>query len=136
MQEQAVSLCCKMSRQGRSPVWMNRELFLRLQEKKRVYLLWKKGWENCREYNEVPTIQVETVRNPLLHQDCHRSMRPDGIHPRVLRELVNVIARPLSTNYQHSMSAREVPENWRLANMTPIYRKHCKENLGNYRPED
>ena len=31
---------------------MNRELFLRLQEKKRIYLLWKKG-QATREYKVV-----------------------------------------------------------------------------------
>ena len=36
-QEQAVPLSRKMSRRRRRPVWMNRELFLRLQEKKRIY---------------------------------------------------------------------------------------------------
>lgn len=34
-------MCCKMSQKGRRLVWFNRELLLRLQEKKRVYLLWK-----------------------------------------------------------------------------------------------
>jgi len=29
---------------------------------------------------------------------------------------------------------REVPEDWRLASMTPIYKKGCKEDLGNCRP--
>lgn len=51
-QEQAVPLSCKMSRCGRRPAWMNRELFLRLQEKKRIYLLWKKG-QATREYKVV-----------------------------------------------------------------------------------
>ena len=37
-QEQAVPLSCKMSRRGRRPACMNRELFLRLREKKRIYL--------------------------------------------------------------------------------------------------
>jgi len=38
-QEQAIPLSHKMSPQGRRLAWMNRELFLRLQEKKRVYVL-------------------------------------------------------------------------------------------------
>ena len=51
-QEQAVPLSRKMIWCGRRPAWMNRELFLRLQEKKRVYLLWKKRratWKECKE---------------------------------------------------------------------------------------
>ena len=61
-------------------------------------------------------------------------MHPDGIHPRVLRELAEVIAKPLSMADQHSWSIREIPEDWRLASMTPIYKKGHKEDLGNYGP--
>ena len=64
-QEQAIYLNCKMSWWGRRSVWLSRELFLRLQEKKRTYLLWKK---------KNPMIQMETVRDILLHLYCHKSM--------------------------------------------------------------
>lgn len=47
--------------------------------------------------NKPSTIQGETIRDLLLHLNCHKSMGPDGIHLRVLRELVEVIARLLST---------------------------------------
>jgi len=61
-------------------------------------------------------------------------MGPDEIHPRVLRKLAEVIAELLSIIYQHSLLTGEVPEDWRLASVTPIYKKGCKEDLGNYRP--
>ena len=47
----------------------------------------------------------------------------DEIHLRVLRELVEVIAEPLSIIYQRSLLMGEFSEDWRLANMTPIYKK-------------
>jgi len=50
-------------------------------------------------------------------------MGPDGLRPRVLRELVGVIAELLSTIYQCSWLSGEVPENWRLADVTPTYKK-------------
>ena len=81
-----------------------------------------------------PAIQVETVRELLLHLDCHTSVGLDGLHPRVLRELAGVIAKLLSAIYQHSWLSGEVPEDWRLADVTPIYKKGHKEDLGNYRP--
>ena len=28
----------------------------------------------------------------------------------------------------------EVPEDWRIANVTPVFRKGKKEDVGNYRP--
>ena len=60
-------------------------------------------------------------------------MELDGIHPRVLRELVEVIAKWLSNIYQQSLTAGEVPEDWRLASVTPRYKKGCKKDPGNYR---
>ena len=61
-------------------------------------------------------------------------MGPDGIHPRVLKELAGVLAKPLSIIYQQSWLAGEVPTDWKLASVTPIYKKGWKDDPGNYRP--
>ena len=61
-------------------------------------------------------------------------MGPDGIHPRVLRELAEVIAKPLSIIHQCSWSTGKVPENWRLTSMILLYKKGRKKNSGNSRP--
>ncbi|GAB0185682.1 mitochondrial enolase superfamily member 1 [Grus japonensis] len=73
------------------------------------------------------------VSNLLHHVDTHKSTGLDGIHPRVLRKLTEVLTKTLSIIYQHSWLTREVPVDWRLANVTPIYKKSQKEDLGNYR---
>ncbi|KAK4818546.1 hypothetical protein QYF61_014489 [Mycteria americana] len=86
------------------------------------------------EQNEAPRIQGEMVSDLLHHSDTHKSMGPDGIHPRVLRELAEVLTKPLSILYQQSWLTGEVPVDWRLANVTPIYKKGQKEHPGNYRP--
>ncbi|KAK4832775.1 hypothetical protein QYF61_025622 [Mycteria americana] len=74
------------------------------------------------------------VSDLLHHLDTHKSMGLDGIHPRVLRELVEVLTNPLSILYQQPWLTGEVPVDWRLANVTPIYKKGRKEDPGNYRP--
>jgi len=61
-------------------------------------------------------------------------MRPDGIHPRVLSELGEELAKPLSIIYQQSWLTGEVPDDWSIASVTPIYKRGWKEDLGNYRP--
>ncbi|KAK4827275.1 hypothetical protein QYF61_016421 [Mycteria americana] len=61
-------------------------------------------------------------------------MGPDGIHLRVLRELAEELAKPLSIIYQQSWFTGEVPDDWRLVNVMPIYKKGWKQDLGNYRP--
>ncbi|KFV56407.1 hypothetical protein N328_02995, partial [Gavia stellata] len=87
-----------------------------------------------REQNEAPTIQGEKVSDLLHHLDTQKSMGPDGIHPRVLRELAEVLTKTLAIIYQQSSITREVPVDWRLANVMLIYKKGQKEDRGNYRP--
>ncbi|KFV00654.1 RNA-directed DNA polymerase from mobile element jockey, partial [Tauraco erythrolophus] len=81
-----------------------------------------------------PVIPEERVKELLLRLDAHKSMGPDGIHPRVLRELADVITKPLSIIFGQSWLTGEVPLDWRLADVTPIYKKGRKEDPGNYRP--
>jgi len=75
---------------------------------------------------------LDCVRDRLSNLDAHRSMGPYGRHPRVLRELADVIAEPLSIIFERSWRTGEVPEDWRKANVTPIFKKGKKEDPGNY----
>ncbi|GAB0203486.1 hypothetical protein GRJ2_002814200 [Grus japonensis] len=74
------------------------------------------------------------VSDLLHHLDTHKSMGLGGIHPRVLKELAEVLTKPLSFIDQQSWLIREVPVDWKLANVTSIYKKGQKEDPGNYRP--
>ncbi|GAB0210119.1 protein NYNRIN-like [Grus japonensis] len=49
-------------------------------------------------------------------------------------ELADIIARPLSTIFERSWKTGEVPEDWRKANVTLVFKKGKKEDSGNYRP--
>ncbi|KAK4828998.1 hypothetical protein QYF61_001754 [Mycteria americana] len=86
------------------------------------------------DQNGAPIIQGEMVSDLLHHLDTYKSMGPDEIQPRVLRELADVLTKPLSIIYQQSWLTGEVPADWRLANVMPIFKKGRKEDLGNYRP--
>ncbi|PKU38251.1 rna-directed dna polymerase from mobile element jockey-like [Limosa lapponica baueri] len=84
--------------------------------------------------NEGITINEEEISDLLHHLDAHRSMGPDVLHPRVLKESADVLAKLLSIIYMKSWLTGEVPMDWRVANVTPIYKKGKKEDPGNYRP--
>lgn len=62
------------------------------------------------------------------HLDTNRSVGPEGIHPRVLSELVEELAKLLSIIYHHCWLTREVSDDWRLANVKPIHNKSWKRD--------
>ncbi|KAF4805398.1 RNA-directed DNA polymerase from mobile element jockey-like protein [Turdus rufiventris] len=61
-------------------------------------------------------------------------MGPEGIHPRVMRELADELAKPLYIISQQSWPTGEVSDDWKLTNVTPLHKKGGKEDPGNYRP--
>ncbi|GAB0186967.1 mitochondrial enolase superfamily member 1 [Grus japonensis] len=56
------------------------------------------------------------------------------MHPRVLRKQTDVIAKLLSITFERSWRTGEVPEDWKKANVTGVFKKGKKQNPGNYRP--
>ncbi|KFW01811.1 hypothetical protein N326_04975, partial [Eurypyga helias] len=81
-----------------------------------------------------PMVSEDQVWERLRNLKVHKSMGPDGIHPWVLKELVDGVARPLSLIFEKSWQSGEDPDDWKRGNITPIFKKRKKEEPGNYRP--
>ncbi|KFQ88182.1 hypothetical protein N337_06397, partial [Phoenicopterus ruber ruber] len=81
-----------------------------------------------------PLVKEDRVRDQLEKLDTHKSMGPNGMHPCMLRELAEVIAKPLSIIFEKSWRMGEVPEDWRKAHVTPVFKNGKKEDRGNHRP--
>jgi len=77
------------------------------------------------EQKKPPIIQEEIVNDLLCHLDTYKSMKA-GWNPRVLRELAEELAKPLSMICQQSWLTGEVPDDWRITSVTPIYKAKKK----------
>ena len=74
-----------------------------------------KGLFQPKPFYDSMIIHEEKVNDLLLYLDVHKFMGPDGIYPSVLRQLVEVLANPLSIIYQQPWLSGEVTVDSRLA---------------------
>ena len=64
-----------------------------------------------------------------MRLNMYKSMRSYGVHPRVRKELSEVVVKLLSIIFEKLWLSGEI-----LDEVTPIYKKGSKKDPGNYRP--
>ena len=76
----------------------------------------------------------ETVYDKLCKLRADKSPVVDGIYPVVWKNLANVILKPFSHIFSQSLLCNIVPYDWKLANVTPLFKKGPKNKASSYRP--
>ena len=79
-------------------------------------------------------ITQDLVKKKLSKLKIGKSPGPNGIHPSVLRELLEVISLSLTIIFKTSIAHGKLPDEWKDANVTAIYKKGNLQIPGNYRP--
>ena len=71
----------------------------------------------------------------LLESLNPNSQGTDEIHPRLLKECASSLAKPLNILFNKTMLTSQLPDEWKRAEIRPIYKKKgSKLDPSNYRP--
>ena len=79
-------------------------------------------------------VTEKMVKIKILMLDINKSCGPDDIHPRILIELVGSISRPIALLCNKTLDEGEIPQDWKRAFVSPIFKKGAKNRAENYRP--
>jgi Reverse transcriptase (RNA-dependent DNA polymerase)/Endonuclease-reverse transcriptase len=92
--------------------------------------------EQCHTNSKLEDVQVEeaAVKKKIKQLKPASAPGPDGIGSMLLRELADQVAKPLTKIFSKSLADGNVPEDWKDAHVTPIYKKGVKSESSNYRP--
>jgi hypothetical protein len=91
-----------------------------------------------------PTPQVSDIKEIVFHQrqirdllsalPCHKSPGPDNIHASFLKHCADALSYPLTIIFKQSHQQCAVPNDWKLAHITPIHKSGSRKITNNYRP--
>ena len=92
-----------------------------------------KGNLKKRDYLDI-TITEEMVMKKLEKLNTNKCPGIDQIHPKLLFELRETLAAPLTKLFVTSLEQGVVPSDWKDAGVTPLFKKGKKSDPTNYRP--
>ena len=88
---------------------------------------------DCPEF-EMPEIDPDTVYKTLMSLNLSKATGPDLISNQILNRIAPGISASLSRLFNYSLSVGSFPNQWKVANVIPIYKKGDKSKVESYRP--
>ena len=80
------------------------------------------------------TVNPKGVLKLFNNLNIHKASGPDDLSARMLKECSSEIPPTLALIYNESLAQGTVPDDWRQANIAPVFQKGEKYNAANYRP--
>ena len=87
----------------------------------------------CDRFDQL-VVQPEIVYDILSKLDPAKATGPDGIGNRILKEAALPLAEPLSHIFNYCLSLGMFPDVWKIACVTPLFKKGEPSDCNNYRP--
>ena len=90
-----------------------------------------------RQYDQPLTsinVTNEKIVKVINELKANKSQGPDDFHPKLIKETVNKIKEPLCKIFDKSLQEGVLPDDWKKANVTPIFKSGDKKRAENYRP--
>jgi hypothetical protein len=79
-------------------------------------------------------LSTNDVANAIRSLKSNKAVGPDLIHNRILKAASNYITEPLTRYFNRCLSESKFPDPWKVAHVTPLYKKGQRELCSNYRP--
>ena len=87
------------------------------------------------EYTDCKNINItEGVKKLLLSVDLNKACGPDGIIPRLLKIVAEEVTPALTLLFRNCYQTGTLPHDWKLAHITPVFKKGERYKAENYRP--
>ena len=113
----------------RKNLMVSSQMFFTRSEYKKVPLL-----DRSTSFMHDIVVTKEGVTKLLKGLNPSKALGPDELHPRVLKELAMELGPLFAHFFQQSIDTGEIPKEWSLANICPLFKKGNRSLAHNYRP--
>ena len=79
-------------------------------------------------------VSQELILSNLKKLKTKKSCGLDNISPRLLVDAAEIVAKPLTKLINASLTSGFIPDDWKCAKVTPLFKKGKKNEMDNYRP--
>ena len=90
--------------------------------------------ERCEIFLSSVDLSDEAIMVKFKKLKHNKSPWPDGIHPRILKELSEYLLVPLRILFTRSLSEGVLPNSWKISHVIPIVKGGKRLCASNYRP--
>ena len=80
------------------------------------------------------TVNLDEVITELKGLDADKATGPDDIPTIVMKKCAEQLARPLMLVFNKTLTESKLPRDWKMAKITPIFKKGSRRSPSNYRP--